>query len=210
MVKKNSNSDWNRRYHQPEHLTIFWQKFKFDFFQNNCGSLQKVLKLAFVPTLTTSFRSKSNSNFLFEKNFCFSFSKKHSFAQEDGFCKRSNYFSSYKHCYFPLKNEAIWKIRVERIFDFLSSMEYLSFKSCSWKETKKKMLWLSLYVKIWGKKREKIKYFFFGFNPQMKFWLSFNINSRFPVLSKVCTSTCLISSMVVSCSLNWGMLSMLR
>ena len=44
----------------------FLTKIQVWLFSKQLRKSSKVLKLAFVPTLTTSFRSKSNSNFLFE------------------------------------------------------------------------------------------------------------------------------------------------
>ena len=94
----------------------------------------------------------------------------------------------------------VWLSKFNGIFEFQKLLL---------KANKKKMLWLSFHVKFLGKKREKIKYFFSVFNPQMKFWLSLNIKSRFLLISKVCTSTCLTPPWLVSCSLHWSMLSML-
>ena len=82
----------------------FLTKIQIWVFSKKLRKSSKVLKLASFSTLTTLFRLKNNSNFLFEKKSCFCFSKKHSLAQEDGFCKRSN-FPSYKHCSFPFKTK---------------------------------------------------------------------------------------------------------
>ena len=144
------------------------------------------------------------------KNSRFSFSKKHSFLEKMVSVKEAITFPSTSIVFF-LKKRSYMEDKSRKNFWLSKFSGIFEFQKLFLKANKKKMLWLSFYVKFWGKKKEeKLNISFLGFNPQMKFWLSFNINSRFPKISKVCTSTCLTPAMVVSCSLNWSMLSMLR
>ena len=122
--QKFSYSDWNRRYHQPEHLSNFWQKFKFESFQKKWWKSSKVLKLASFSTLTTLFRLKrtipTSSS---KKNYVSPSQKSTLWLKKMVSVKEATFLPT--GIVLFLKNEAIWKIIVEGIFDFLSSTEFI-------------------------------------------------------------------------------------
>ena len=118
--QKFSYSDWNTRYHQPEHLSNFWQKFKFESFQKKWWKSSKVLKLASFSTLTTLFRLKRTIPTSSSKKNHVSPSQKSTLWLKKMVSVKKQ-LSLLQALFFSLKNEAIWKIRMERTFDFLSS-----------------------------------------------------------------------------------------